>query len=122
MAAILNQKATNPDNIQAECSINDFEIKIQKFYFQNDCRQSDCSTMKGTAIITNNCKYASGIEVKVVAYDKDNVPIQVRKLWPESNRNIPTGDTPISLDLYLNYDKDIESINIQPIRVKNWQQ
>lgn len=114
----VNNSITKTD--KSVCNTNDFNINIREYSFINECRVSDCSVMKGTAIITNNCINSAGVEVKIIGYDKNNEIIKVRDIWPASINNIPPGEYPISINQYLEFDKRIESISIEPIRVKIW--
>lgn len=104
----------------AECQLSDITIKSMKPKFVDKCRASPCIYMTGAAVLTNNCAEPIGVEVKIIGYDKDGVPVATNDMWPASISNIPPGDYTFSLDTWLDYDPEIKQFELAPIRVKRW--
>ncbi len=109
-----------PLHAGAACSVADIKIKSMKWGFANSCRASDCSIMKGVAVLTNSCAEPVGVQLKIIGFDSADNPVATRDFWPASVRNIPPGDYTFSLDQHLDYDPSITSISIEPINVKPW--
>jgi len=112
--------ASTQSSKTAVCSVSDITIKSLKARFVNPCTTRSCYTMKGVAVLTNNCKEPVGIEVKITGYNKAGEPVATRDLWPASVSNIPPGDYEFSLDTWLDYDPAIRRFALIPIRVRQW--
>lgn len=102
------------------CSVADIEIKSVRAKWANECRTSPCMYMRGIAVLKNNCREAVGVEVKVTGLDSAGEPVQTTEGWPASVRNIPPGEFEFSLDQWLQYDGDIKTFSVRPVRVKRW--
>lgn len=103
-----------------KCAPRNVTIKSMKAGFVDPCRRRACPSMKGVAVLTNGCPEAIGVQVKIVGLDAKGSPVSARDLWPASTQNIPPGDYTFSLDHYLDFDPQIRSFTIEPIRVQRW--
>jgi hypothetical protein len=110
----------SPKNKKENCDISKIKIDITNFSFENSCQHSDCTSMKGAAIITNNCSIPIGVEVQITGYNKNNTPIATQKYWPNSINNLPVGQTVISLDQRLDYSPEISTITLTPTHTKQY--
>ena len=104
----------------ASCSVSDIKITSMKAKFVNTCGSTDCTHMTGVATLENSCAEATGVQIKVTAYDKSNSPVSTDEVWPASVRDIPPGSYTFSLDQYLEYDPSITSFGLEPIDVTQW--
>lgn len=103
------------------CSAKDIEIKSFKARFVDECRRRACPHMKGVAVLVNHCASATGVQVKIIGYDKNKQPVAARELWPASIRNIAPGPYTFSLDTWLDYDPDIRTFTLSVAGVTHWQ-
>lgn len=104
----------------AECALSDITIKSLQPQFVDECRGSPCIYLKGVGVLTNRCAEPTGVQLKITAYDKSGAPVATRELWPASTRNIPPGDYTFSIDQWLDYQPSMESVDVEPVRVKQW--
>lgn len=102
------------------CSLSAITIKSLKAGFVDPCKRKQCPQMKGVAVLTNYCSEAVGVQLKLVALDKSGAPVAAKDFWPASIDNIPPGDYTFSLDYVIEYDRNIKSFTLQPIRVERW--
>lgn len=102
------------------CSVSDITIKSMRAGFVDECRRSSCPALRGVAVLTNRCKEAIGVQVKIVGLNASGAPVSAKDTWPASINNIPPGDYTFSLDHYLAYDARITRFTLQPIVVKRW--
>lgn len=102
------------------CSVSDITIKSMRAGFVDECRSSSCPALRGVAVLTNGCKEAIGVQVKIVGLDASGAPVSAKDTWPASINNIPPGDYTFSLDHFLRYDQRIKRFTLQPIVVKRW--
>ncbi|WP_243787459.1 hypothetical protein [Pseudomonas amygdali] len=101
----------------ASCSVSDIKITSVKAKFVNTCGSTDCTHMTGVATLENSCVEATGVQIKITAYDKTDSPVSTNELWPASVRNIPPGSYTFSLDQYLDYDPSITSFGLGSVPV-----
>ena len=109
-----------PIPAHAACSVADISIKSVRARFVDKCSTSPCIYLQGVAVLTNRCAEPVGVEVKITALDKSRAPMATRDLWPASTRNIPLGDYTFSIDLWLDYEPGMETIQLEPIGVRRW--
>lgn len=102
------------------CTTDEITIKSMRAKWVDSCRTRNCIYLKGVAVLSNNCPSATGVQVKIVGYDKQGNPVATRDLWPASINNIPPGDFTFTLDGFLDYDKSITNFKLEPIAVKTW--
>lgn len=76
--------------------------------------------MKGAGVLSNHCSKAIGVELKMIALDKNDTPIASKDFWPASVQNIPPGDYTFTLDHHIDYDPRIKAFSLEPIRVREW--
>ncbi len=113
--------ATQPRGQPAtSCSLSDISIKSMKVRFVDECRASPCIYLKGVAVLTNACSVPIGVQIKIIGYDKSGSPMATRELWPASTSNISPGDYTFSLDQWLDYQPGMESVELIPVRVRQW--
>lgn len=120
LLAISAATSTMTAGAAAACTTADITIKSVKTRIVNECRASDCSVIKGVAVLRNGCQKPVGIQVKIIGYDKRNAPVAARDLWVASINNIAPGDYTFSIDQWLDYDPSIKSVTIEPIAVQEW--
>ena len=106
--------------VQADCSVSDIKITSVKAKFANTCGSADCTHMTGVATLVNNCAEATGVQIQITAYDKDDSPVSTDERWPASIRNIPPGSYTFSLNQWVEYDPMIASFGLKVIDVNKW--
>lgn len=102
------------------CTVQDITIKSIRAGFVDRCSGSPCYYMKGIAVLTNGCRQAIGVQVKITGYDRSGAPVATRELWPASVSNIPPGDYEFSLDQWLEYDPAIKKFSARAVDVRRW--
>lgn len=104
---------------QSSCSVSDVKITVHRWRFVNRCTLSDCSALNGAATLEHSCRYPISVEVQITGLDKHGTPVATRQLWPFSVNKVGSGQHPFSLDQYLEYDRDIRSITVVPVSVRD---
>ncbi|HWQ37303.1 MAG TPA: hypothetical protein VNM24_01640 [Burkholderiales bacterium] len=104
----------------AECRVSDFEIRITKAQWVDECRRRSCPIMKGAAVLTNKCAVAASPQVRIVGLNKAGDPIAVHEAWPFGASNIAPGAHPFSLDQWLDYDPEIARFQAEVVRITTW--
>jgi len=116
--AVLFVALAMTQSVYATCKLADIELKVFRASFVNDCRASPCYSLKGVAVLTNKCNQATGVELQIIGYDEDKIPVATRNLWPASVNNIAPGDYTFSVDSWLEYNPSIKSFTLQPVRIQ----
>lgn len=104
----------------AECKIADFNVRITKVQWVDECRTRSCPFLKGAAVLTSNCAEPAGVQVRIVGLNSRKEPIAVRELWPFSTRNVAQGSHPFSLDTWLEHDPDVKAFSLEVVSVRRW--
>lgn len=99
------------------CTLADISVKLTTVRFE---KLRHGTYLKGTAVLTNDCRDSVGVQVQITAYDKENVPVATRELWPASVRNIPPGEYVFSIDQWLDYEPTMKLIALRPVDVRRW--
>jgi hypothetical protein len=99
------------------CSLADISVKLTTVRFD---KLRHGTYLKGTAVLTNQCQVAVGVQIQIVGYDKENAPVATRELWPASVRNIPPGEYIFSIDQWLDYEPGMKRIALKPVDIRHW--
>ncbi len=99
------------------CTLSDISIKSLDAQFVDICRTGDCYVLRGSAVLTNACPEATGVQVEITAYDRRDDAIATRDVWLANRGNIPTGDYKFSLDNWLDYEPGTVRFDMHAIRV-----
>lgn len=104
----------------ASCTAMNVSARVNKIRIEDECRTRSCPVFKGTATVTNGCDEPIGVQLKITAVDANGNPLSTRNFWPESTRNMPVGDTVVSLDQTVDPDPQIENVLLSVIQVRRW--
>lgn len=102
------------------CGVRNMSVNIGKHQFVDKCKTRACPVFEGVATVTNGCAEPMGIELKVTAFDSTGAPVRTRNLWPASVKNLPPGDTVVSIDQYVDYDPSIDRVELAVNDVRRW--
>lgn len=75
---------TNLHTASSPCAVTDFSLSRTRAHVEYDYA-------KLTGIVTNNCKYAEGVQLKWTAFNSDGTVAFSEDFWPASTTNIPPG-------------------------------
>lgn len=112
-----SQQAPKP-----ECSSSDIRISKTNAGMVDPCRSRSCPSLKGVATIFNGCPYPVGVQLQVVLEDGAGNALVSKDFWPASTRNLPQGESVVSLDypIDLPNPKAASSVAVQAVAVRRW--
>lgn len=105
---------------EAECVPSDIVVKSFKARFHDECRRRSCPHLKGVVTIDNTCPGPTGVQFQITLIDGSGAALATRDLWLGSTRNLPVGESVLSLDHTVDYQDGAESIRVEPIDVRVW--
>ena len=105
-----------------ECSVSDIRISKTNAGMVDPCRSRSCPSLKGVTTIFNGCPYPVGVEIQVVLEDSAGNALVAKEFWPASTRNLPQGESVVSLDypIDLPNPKAASSFEVKAVAVRNW--
>lgn len=102
------------------CPLSSIAVTGIRVQWADPCRGGACTHMKGAGTLVNSCPIAIGVQLKVVGYDGNGIPVASKAAWPASVKNIPPGDYVFSLDHWLDYDPAIERFGVSVESTRVW--
>jgi type II secretory pathway component PulM len=100
---------------ERECQTSDIDIVD----FRADTAGPGMTRIVGRLV--NNCAQATGAEIKIVIYDKDDNILRVEDMWPASINNIPAhADYPFEWLEEIEVSSSLR-FSVRVIEVKRWQ-
>lgn len=105
-----------------ECSASDIRISKTNAGMVDPCRSRSCPSLKGVTTIFNGCPYPVGVQIQVVLEDAAGNALAVKDFWPASTRNLPQGESVVSLDypIDLSNPKAASSFAVKAVAVRRW--
>jgi hypothetical protein len=115
---LLAALVTGSITAHARCELGDIDVEITKAVWHNRCSKKECIEFRGSALLTSRCDESAAVQIRLVGHDASGAPIAVREMWPYSISNVPPGEFPFSIDLWLKYQPDIRGFDIAVTQVR----
>jgi hypothetical protein len=103
---------TNLHTASSSCAVTDFSLSRTQAHVEYDYA-------KLTGIVTNNCKYAAGVQLKWTAFNSDGTVAFSEDFWPASTTNIPPG-TDYPFEMMDTAPRGKWTYEVDPIALKVW--
>jgi hypothetical protein len=100
----------------AECRVTDFEVRLARWQWVNGCALNDCQVLKGMAVLDSKCSDSAAAIVRITGLDAAGAPVASRELMPFT-RDVPAGEHPFSIDLWLDHDPAIAMIRLDVVEL-----
>lgn len=99
---------------QAQCELSDIDVQLTRWKWAEGCALSDCLVLKGVGVLKSRCQDGSTAIVRITGYDEAGMPVQTNETMPFM-RELPAGQHPFSIDLWLDHNPDIEAIRLEVV-------
>ncbi len=120
-SSIEQHQPAAPSVSSAKCSTAKVEVRNVRMRVKDPCTTTSCAQLVITGEILHSCPAPTGVQLKVTARAKNGDVVAVSSPWPASVNNIAP-NRPYAFDLTgnIDYDPSVDTIEIEPQRVKTW--
>jgi len=119
---LLGALSTGSWGASANCTEDDIEVRLVQSEFVDACGDGSCPTLRGSAVVVNRCAEAVGIQVKLIAWDRDDEKVAVSQYWPFGRSDVPPGEHEFSIGSRIGYKREIAKFTIESAGVIRWGQ
>lgn len=111
---------TPAQNPEPDCSPARIAVTRVDAGFERACKGEGCTILKGVTTVKNDCPHPVGVEFQVTLKSESGAALATTTLWLNSTRNLPVGESVLSLDHAIEYRPGAAVVSVAPVRTKVW--
>lgn len=115
-AVLLAVAGTPAAGDRPACRIEDFAVRLARWNWVEGCVLSECLVLKGTGVLVSRCPQQAAPVVRITGLDAAGLPVASNELMPFI-RDLPAGEHPFPIDLWLDHDPGIVTIKVEVVDV-----